>query len=260
VNNELTPLLSAAAVNEPGSQSLIQERTQRLPPGIRRDFRSYLAGAGLGGPALVEADVAEAMIAPYLWLTRRIGHDGLSLTAAGWLPQAVVHEAMTELGWTRDWIGKANREDQTLPVLRLRESAQHLGLIRKIKGRIVLTSATKRVLDDPMQLWLFLAQAIAHRHRHDSQRDAPLLLLLEVAGGKRTVWDDYLEAISFGLTVLGWTTRTGTELPPETVQALLQAPREVLLNLGIFDDHDGQLKANTVTPQGLTFARAALHS
>jgi hypothetical protein len=72
--------------------------------------------------------------------------------------------------------------------------------------------------------------------------------------------DDYLEAISFGLTVLGWTTRTGTELPPETVQALLQAPREVLLNLGIFDDHDGQLKANTVTPQGLTFARAALHS
>jgi hypothetical protein len=193
VNNELTLLLSAAAVNEPGSQSLIQERTQRLPPGIRRDFRSYLAGAGLGGPALVEADVAEAMIAPYhLWLTRRIGHDGLSLTAAGWLPQAVVHEAMTELGWTRDWIGKANREDQTLPVLRLRESAQHLGLIRKIKGRIVLTSATKRVLDDPMQLWLFLAQAIAHRHRHDSQRDAPLLLLLEVAGGKRTVWDGRL--------------------------------------------------------------------
>jgi len=41
---------------------------------------------------------------------------------------------MTELGWAKDWIGKANREDQTLPVLQLRESAQRLGLIRKIKG------------------------------------------------------------------------------------------------------------------------------
>jgi hypothetical protein len=215
VNNELTLLISAAAVNEPGSQSLIHEPTQRLPPGIRRDFRSYLAGAGLGGPALVEADVAEAMIAPYLWLTRRIGHDGLSLTAAGWLPPAVVHEAMTELGWTRDWIGKANREDQTLPVLRLRESAQHLGLIRKIKGRIVLTSATKRVLDDPMQLWLFLARAISHRHRHDSNGTQPCCSSSRSQEeNEPSGTDDYLEAISFGLTVLGWTTRTGTELPP----------------------------------------------
>jgi len=50
--------------------------------------------------------------------------------------------AANKLGWARDWIGKANREDQTLPVLLLRESAQHLGLIRKIKGRLVLPSCT----------------------------------------------------------------------------------------------------------------------
>ena len=36
---------------------------------------------------------------------------------AGWLPPAVVREATSELGWAKDWIGKANREDQTLPVL-----------------------------------------------------------------------------------------------------------------------------------------------
>jgi hypothetical protein len=29
---------------------------------------------------------------------------------------------MTELGWAKDWIGKANREDQTLPVLQLRKT------------------------------------------------------------------------------------------------------------------------------------------
>jgi hypothetical protein len=157
-----------------------------MPPALRREFRSYLHAAGLDGPATVEADVAETMTAPYLWLTRRIGPDGLSLTAAGRLPSTVVREAMTELDWAKDWIGKANREDQTLPVLQLRESAQRLGLIRKIKGRLVLTSAAKRLLDDPAGLWVFLAQSIAHRHRHDSERDATLLLLLEVAAGKRT--------------------------------------------------------------------------
>ncbi|WP_026544055.1 hypothetical protein [Arthrobacter sp. 35/47] len=103
---------------------------------------------------------------------------------------------MTALGWEKDWIGKANREDQTLPVLQLRESAQRLGLIRKIKGKLVITSAAKRLLDDPEGLLLFLAQAVAHRHRHDSERDAALLLLLEIAAGKRTAWDDYLEAVA----------------------------------------------------------------
>jgi hypothetical protein len=236
-----------------------QELTNRMPPGLRREFRSYLHAAGLDGPASVGADVAGAMTAPYLWLTRRIGPEGLPLTAAGWLPPAVIREAMTELDWAKDWIGKANREDQTLPVLQLRESAQRLGLIRKIKGRLVLTSAAKRLLDDPAGLWLFLARAVAHRHRHDSERDATLLLLLEVAAGKRTSWADYLEAVSFGLGALGWRNRTGAELEPNTVQSLLVDELEVLLNLGIFDYRLG-LKTNTVKASGQAFARAVLHA
>lgn len=261
VNNELTLMFPSPSANEhgPGSQSLTQELTNRIPPGLRREFRSHLHTAGLDGPATVEADIAEAMTAPYLWLTRRVGLDGLSLTAAGWLPPAVVREAMTELGWAKDWIGKANREDQTLPVLQLRESAQRLGLIRRIKGRLVLTSAAKRLLDDPAGLWLFLARAITHRHHHDSERDATLLLLLEVAAGKRSGWADYLEAVAFGLEALGWRSRTGADLEPNTVQALLVDAHEVLLNLGIFDDRFG-LEPNTVKAPGQAFARAALHS
>lgn len=261
VNDELALLFPAPAANEhrPGSESLTQELTNRMPPGLRHEFRSYLHAAGLDGPATVETDVAEAMTAPYLWLTRRVGLDGLSLTAAGWLPPAVVREAMTELGWAKDWIGKANREDQTLPVLQLRESAQRLSLIRKIKGRLVLTSAAKRLLDDPASLWLFLARSVAHRHRHDAERDATLLLLLEVAAGKQTEWADYLKAVAFGLEALGWRTRTGADLEPNTVQALLVDAREVLLNLGIFDD-PFELEANTIKASGKAFARAALHS
>ncbi len=73
--------------------------TNRLPPGMRREFRSYLNAAGLDRPELVESDAAEAMTAPYLWLIRRIGHDGITLTAAGWLPPAVVQQAMTAAVW-----------------------------------------------------------------------------------------------------------------------------------------------------------------
>ena len=261
VNKELALMFPAPTANEhrPGSESLTQELTNRMPPGLRREFRSYLLAAGLHGPATVEEDVAEAMTAPYLWLTRRIGPEGLSLTAAGWLPPAVVRAAMTELNWAKDWIGKANREDQTLPVLQLRESAQRLGLIRKIKGRLVLTSAAKGLLDDPAGLWHFLARSTAHRHRHDSERDATLLLLLEVAAGKRTSWADYLEAVAFGLDALGWRDRTGTELEPNSVHALLVDAQEVLLNLGIFDDRLG-LETNTAKAPGQTFARAALRS
>lgn len=261
VNNELALLFPAESDGNPGpgSESVIQELTLRLPPGMRREFRSYLAAAGLDGPTTVEADVAGTMTAPYLWLARRIGPEGMPLTAAGWLPPAVVHEAMTELGWARQWIGKANREDQTLPVLLLRESAQHLGLIRKIKGKLVLTAAAKRLLDDPVQLWLFLARAIARRHRQESERDAVQLLLLEVAAGKRTLWEDCLDAVSFGLGVLGWTTRTGSDLPPETIQDLLYDARAALINLGVFNDRD-RLTTTAVTPQGQAFARAALES
>jgi hypothetical protein len=261
VNNELALLFPAPSASEhgPGSESLTQELTNRMPPGLRREFRSYLHTAGLDGPATVEADVAEAMTAPYLWLTRRIGLGGLSLTAAGWMPPTVVREAMTELGWAKDWTGKANREDQTLPVLQLRESAQRLGLIRKIKGKLVLTSAAKRLLDDPASLWLFLARSIAHRHRHDSERDATILLLLEVAAGKRTEWADYIEAVAFGLGALGWRSHTGAEMEPNTIHALLVDTYEVLLNLGIFNDRFG-LKPSTVKAPGQAFARTALHS
>ncbi|TYC96858.1 plasmid pRiA4b ORF-3 family protein [Arthrobacter echini] len=261
VNTELELLFPAPSIIEPSlaGGSLTQDLTNRLPPGLRREFRSYLNAAGLNGPAMVEARAAETMIAPYLWLIRRIGDDGVRLTAAGWLPPIVVHQAMTELGWTERWIGKANREDQTLPILELRESAQRLGLVRKLKGRLILTSAAKHLLDDPTGLWLLLARALAHRHHHDSERDAALLLLLEFAAGNRTQWSDYLDAVAFGLSALGWRTRSGDELEPTAVHALLTGTRKVLLNLGALTDRDRQ-ETNTVTPQGRAFARAALRS
>lgn len=239
--------------------SAIQGLAHRVLPGARREFLAYVASAGVDQPALVDPDTAEAMTAAYLWLIRRIGNDGVSLTSAGWLPPSLVQSAMTDLGWDRSWIGKANREVQTVPVLKLRESAQELGLIRKFKGRLVLTAAGKRLLDDPVGLWLFLARSLPHRHRHEAELDAALLLLLEVAAGKRTAWSDVVDAVSFGLSMLGWATSAGTRLPRTSVQELLRGPRQILLNLGFFGGYVG-LPATDTTPQERAFARAALQA
>lgn len=64
-------------------------------------------------------------------------------------------------------------------------------------------------------LRLSLTRAIAHSHRHDSERDATLLLLIELAAGKQKEWADYLDAVAFGLEALGWRSHTGAQLEPE---------------------------------------------
>jgi hypothetical protein len=50
---------------------------------------------------------------------------------AGYLPPAHAAAATAELGLGKEWIGKGNRENQTMPVLHLRESATRMGLLRK---------------------------------------------------------------------------------------------------------------------------------
>jgi hypothetical protein len=73
--------------------------------------------------------------------------DGLQLTADGYLKPAVVSQAGRELGWEYRWHGAANRESQTLPVLQLRQQLQAWKLLRKSKGRLVLTPSGRKLHD-----------------------------------------------------------------------------------------------------------------
>jgi len=264
VNRELALLLAAQGDDEggrsqPGIPTLVAELVDRMPPALRPEFRSYVDTAQLQLPPEVEAEVAERMVAPFLWLIRRVGPDGLDLTAAGWLSPAVVRQAVAELGWEDRWIGKQNREDQTWPVRQLREQAQRLGLLRKLKGRLLLSVAARPLLDDPVGLWFFLARSLAHRHRHDAERDATLLLALEVATGRGATADDCLPAVGFGLEALGWSAGDGWGLPPEAVEHVLRDSEGVLVELGVLQDSPGRAKAAS-TPEVRAFARAVLRS
>ena len=262
INRELDRLFPA---NDDGSRSaepisLLNQLTKRMPPGLQSEFRSFLYATDIQKAIVIDVAVAERMVAPYLWLLRRVGVDGLQLTSAGWLPPVVVSDAMRDLDWGWRWIGAFNREELTLPIQILRESAQRLGLIRKLKGKLVLGPAAKKLLDDPVGLWFLLARSLAHRQAHDYEKAAALLLALEVAVGRRASKHEYLQPVSFGLSALGWTTSTGWNLPEEVVADVIQVSWEVLFNLGVFVRGEHRHEVIGVTPGGQTFARAILQA
>jgi hypothetical protein len=109
-------------------------------------------------PVLIDLDAATTAVRPYVWLIDRVGDDGIKLTAAGYLPPVHVEAAFTELDLADAWIGMGNREQLTIPVLHLRESAQRMGLLRKHRGRLMVTARGKAARSDPLALWFQLAE------------------------------------------------------------------------------------------------------
>lgn len=100
--------------------------------------------------ALDEDDVGLAS-RPWLAVLDAVG-SGVKLTAAGYLPPALVRQIATESGIRQWWIGTANREDHTFPVATLRENAQEVGLLRKVKGTLVPTARARAVAGRPREL------------------------------------------------------------------------------------------------------------
>jgi hypothetical protein len=235
----------------------IDALADRMYPSARRDFRS-LARSALSGPSTVDAQVAERMVRPFTWLLELICTDGLQLTSAGWLPPAVVSAGMHDLGWEDRWLGTFNREVETLPIRDLRASAQRLGLVRKLKGRLMLGSAAKRAAGDPGGLWRVLATALALRHGAEAASDAALLLAVDVASGRLTSRTEFTESVGMGLEVLGWAHRNGDPLESQDVDGLFNDTWRVLFDLGVFVDGDRFHTISGVTEEGRTFARTML--
>lgn len=173
----------------------------QLPPPIRSELRQHLHHTRVLEPTGIDDEAAARMIRPFGWLMEAVGTEGLALTAAGWMPPATVLAGMTELGWLDDWIGKGNREDLTPQIAELRETAQRMGLVRVLKGRLVLSAAAKKALGDP-RLQLRLVVGGLYRKLGDAETDAATLLLLAIADG--TPPAQRWEAVAFGLEMCGW--------------------------------------------------------
>lgn len=234
----------------------------RLPVPLRSELRGLLRRTGALRPVEIDAQTAAIMVEPFLWLLRRAGKSGIRLTQAGWLPPAVVSEAMLELGWADRWFGKANREDQTAPIATLRNEAVRFGLLHKRKGVLLPTAAALPYLDDPLGLWRMLADTFLRRIRSDPERDIATLIALDIATGHEPesgagfAYD--MDGIVFGLEALGWSDANGGSLSSDV---LARPVYEMLNRLDVFGvfEFDRWHRAG-VTDGGRAFARAMLRS
>lgn len=261
VNNILSGLELAS---EPADSTLEPEHSLPGPlddlvhairaPAGKRELRRLLGSARLDQPVLIDAATAARMVRPYTWLLDRVGDDGIKLTGAGYLPPAHVEAAVAELGLGEEWIGKGNRENQTLPVLHLRESATAMGLLRKRNGMLLLTSRARAVRTDPAGLWWHLAQRMPPASRDRCETQAGLILLAVIAARAEGDPDVTIARL---LNAIGWVSGNGTELNRRAAAQACWGTKTALRRLRALT---GEWQSETPTTDGITFARAALQS
>ena len=133
---EETNAALAIAVAEPvavtGEMAELAEQLDHR--GIRL-LREVLGRPLSHGPTDVTEAEAARVTETYRTFLDVLG-DGVTLTAAGYLPPAVVEQIAERTGIAEWWIGKANREDLTYPVSDIRTTARALGLVSVRKGRL----------------------------------------------------------------------------------------------------------------------------
>ncbi len=161
--------------------------------------------AQLDEPAPLDRAEKEDAVSTIRWFLERIGSDGLAMTAAGWLRPDDVLAAAEIVPGGPEWIGKKNREVDTVPVHRFRLMLADLGLTRKYKGRLRLSRAGAAAYDDPDRLWRHLAQVLPSGKPGTFERQAGLLVLAQIASTGVSDTD----AVGRALTVLGWRTSDG---------------------------------------------------
>ncbi len=235
------------------------ELTDAIRSSAERDLlQQLIEDADLDAPIDIDADTAARMVWPYRWLLDRVGADGIKLTGAGYLPPVHVEAAMAELGLGAEWIGKGNREIQTMPVLHLRESAQAMGLLRKHRGTLVLTKRGREVHNDPIALWWQLAERMPPTSKDACESQAGLILLATLAAQST---DQPNRTIAETLAAIGWMGMDGTPMTPAMAGRAAWDTSTVLFRLGAFIDEPGiRGRSAKPTPQGVMFARAALRT
>jgi hypothetical protein len=219
-----------------------------------RQLRTLASTAGADED--VDVETAARMVRPFTVLLDTIG-GGVKLTGAGYLPPAVVQTVFDELDMGDEWIGKGNREDLTIPVLQLRETAQRLKLLRRYKGRLVPTARGRELAGDPVGLWRHLAGAlpVGGREASDPEWQAGVLLLALMAAGST---DNAEMTIAKLLTGLGWAVGDGQPIDRRTVTGLIAADVHLLGQLGAFERDRRGSWPGAVTDGGMALARGAL--
>lgn len=146
-----------------------------------------------------------ASLRAFTWFLDR-AEDGIPLTAAGYLKPVDVQAAAQVIPTMYDWIGKANRELDTTPVLIFRELLQELGLLRKYRGTLRLTKTGTAARVSAQALWSTLARKLIAT---DSGFEEPATMLILAYAATGAEAELPLEPIAAALGHLGWQTGDG---------------------------------------------------
>jgi len=157
---------------------------------------------GPGGVPEPTEEQAAMAVAPFVTLLDAIG-PGVQLTAAGYLPPAVVTEVATRSGIADWWIGKINREDQTYPVQQLRGAARALGLVRVRKGVLAPAAVVRRYAGDALALLRHIAERVPLGSSRFDRQAGWVSVAVVAAEVEPVRWNDAVRAI---LSEIGWRT------------------------------------------------------
>jgi Plasmid pRiA4b ORF-3-like protein len=168
---------------------------------------------------------------PILWLLDYMGGDGLLLTSAGHLKPDDVTALASVIPAMADWIGTANRESHTYPVLSFRESVQKLGLVRKYRGKLLLTKQGANLRGNPNGLWRYIAGRLPVGKHGSIDVPAGLLALVFAASTRA----DYppLGPIAEALNELGWRHSDRSSVSTDDVHRATADTVRVLENLAM---------------------------
>jgi hypothetical protein len=137
----------------------------------------------------------------FTWFLDRAADGGIPLTAAGYLRPVDVAAVAHVLPTMGGWIGKANRESETTPVLHFRKVLQALGLLRKHKGALRLTRAGASAQQAREELWNHLADRLVPA-ADGFDTDAAVLLLAYAATSAES--EIPLDDVAAAITTVGW--------------------------------------------------------
>lgn len=215
---EETNVALANAVAEPvevtGELGELAEQLERR--GVRL-LREVLGRPLSHGPTNVTDAEAARVTETYRTFLDVIG-DGVTLTAAGYLPPAVVEQVAERSGIADWWIGKANREDQTYPVAQIRDAVRALGLVSVRKGRLSPTAVARRAHQDPRALWRHIVGRLPLGTK-DAERQAGWMALAVAGSGVPA--DEWRSEVSDLLYALGWRSGHDRFSPPPANSATL---------------------------------------
>lgn len=149
-------------------------------------------------------DEWRAALRAHQWFLDRAGGDGIALTSGGYLPPADVLAAAPLVPTVASWlgIGKDNRESQLFPLLEFRQSLQKVGLLRKMKGRLLLTRAGRQARGDITALRRQLVERLARIDDDPWTAQSTLLVLLYAATSADAAIP--LDDVAAGLRAFGW--------------------------------------------------------